>query len=435
MLRVLQADKNGIGEKLGIKKGDVLTSVNGQPLVDILDYEYYDSQERFSLTVLRGEEKKDIEVEKEDYESLALIFEDYCYLTPRGCANKCIFCFVDQLPKNQRKTLYVKDDDWRLSFASGTYVTLTNLREGEKERIADKKFSPIYVSVHATDDKVRRFLLGNDKAEPIMPLLGYFAEHGIVMHTQIVVCGGINDGDVLAKSIRDLYSLYPFVKSVAVVPVGLTGHREGLYPLTPITKSQAREILDVCESFDGEVFKKQGEHFVFCSDEMYLRAEAALPSPDFYGDYDQIENGVGLITKIVSEFDAALPLAKKPKSGSFTVLTGVSATPTMNLLCDRLKERFPKLNIEVKTLENNFLGNTVTVAGLLTGRDMARQLKGTKVNGTVLLPRVMMRETQDVFLDGMTLKEFSKAIGCKVEVVDCDGFAFVSAVCKGDFYE
>ncbi len=435
MLKVFHAEKNGVGAMLGIKKGDVLVAADGQPLVDILDFEYYDSQECFNLTLLRGGEEINIEVEKEDYESLDIVFEDQCYLTPRGCCNKCIFCFVDQLPKNQRKTLYVKDDDWRTSFASGTYVTLTNLRAGEKERIVDKKFSPIYVSVHATDDGIRRFLLGNKKAEPIMPLLTYFAEHGIVMHTQIVVCGGINDGNVLLKSIRDLYELYPSVKSVAVVPVGLTGHRDGLYPLSPITKEQARDIVSICESFDESVFKSIGEHFVFCSDEAYLRAELPLPKADFYGDYDQIENGVGLVTKMISEFDAALPLAEKPKSGGFTVLTGVSATSTINLLCDKLKNRFPELKIEVITLENNFFGKTITVAGLLTGRDMLQQLKGAKLMRTVLLPRVMMRETQDVFLDGMTLKEFSKEIGRKVKVVDCDGFAFVSAVCKGDFYE
>ena len=179
---------------------------------------------------------------KEDYETLGVVFEEYCYLSPRGCCNKCIFCFVDQLPKNQRKTLYVKDDDWRFSFGLGTYVTLTNLKEGEKERIAQKKFSPIYVSVHATDVEVRKFILGNPNAQPIMPLLEYFAQNGIVMHTQIVVCNGVNDGEVLFNTLKDLYSLYPQVRSVAVVPVGLTKHRQNLYPLNPITKTSAKQI-------------------------------------------------------------------------------------------------------------------------------------------------------------------------------------------------
>lgn len=435
MLKVLEVDKNGVGINYNVKNGDNLVAINGQPIADLLDFEYFDGQESFVLTVQRDGRIFDVNVNKADYETLGFSFEDYCYLTPRGCANKCIFCFVDQLPKNQRKTLYVKDDDWRLSFASGTYVTLTNLKEGEKERIAQKKFSPIFVSVHATDDTVRRFMLGNPNAQPLLPLLKYFADNGIVMHTQIVVCASVNDGEVLQKTLNDLYGLYPAVKSVAVVPVGLTSYRQDLYPLQPVNKQQAQAVLDICEQFDSNVYKATREHFVFCSDEMYLRAERQLPSAEFYGEYDQIENGVGLITKMVDEFDCALSLAKSYKHGGFTILTGESATSTIQMLCDKLKQRFPKIKIEVKTMVNNFFGKTVTVAGLLTGLDMANQLKGQKLFRTVIIPKVMMKETQDVFLDGMTLAEFSKALRKTVKVVDCDGFSFVSALCKGDFYE
>lgn len=435
MLKVSSVDKNGIGEQYGIKAGDIFTAINGQKIADILDFEYFDGQESFLLTLQREGNEIDLAISKKDYLPLGISFVEECYLTPRGCANKCIFCFIDQLPKNQRKTLYVKDDDWRLSFASGTYVTLTNLREGEKERIAQKKFSPIYVSVHATDEDVRRFMLGNKNAQPIMPLLKYFADNGIIMHTQVVVCAGVNDGEVLKKTLHDLYVLYPYVKSVAIVPVGLTSHREGLHEILPITKLQAESILDICVDFDDKVFERNGERFVFCSDEMYLRAEKQLPPAEYYGDYDQIENGVGLVTKLLDEFNHALPLAKKAKSGGFTILTGQSASPIMEKICLEIQQRFPRIKLSVKTMTNNFFGKTVTVAGLLTGRDMVEQLKGQKLNKTVLLPRVMMKETQEVFLDGMTLKEFSKAIRRSVKIVDCDGFSLVKAICKGDFYE
>ena len=435
MLKVSKVDKNGIGYNFGIASGDELVAIDGMPIADILDFEYFDGQSNFVLTISRNGETFDLPITKDDYVSLGITFTEECYLLPRGCANKCIFCFVDQLPKNQRKTLYVKDDDWRLSFASGTYVTLTNLKEGEKERIAQRKYSPIYVSVHATDDQVRRFMLGNQKAQPLMPLLKYFADNGIVMHTQIVVCAGVNDGQVLKQTLMDLYSLYPYVKSVAVVPVGLTCHRQNLYPIIPITQSQAQSILDICEDFNAQVFDKVNENFIYCSDEMYLRAKCDLPTADFYGDYDQIENGVGLITKFEDEFNSALSLAKRPKLGSYTLLTGESAFPFINDLCSKLNERFARIKLQVKKMTNNFVGNTVTVAGLLTGQDMVKQLKGQKLFKTVLIPKVMMKETQDVFLDGMTLKQFSKAIGRKVIVVDCDGFSFIKAICKGDFYE
>ena len=435
MLKVSKVDKNGIGYNFGIASGDELVAIDGRPIADILDFEYFDGQSNFILTINRDGKTIELPIVKEEYLSLGITFCEECYLVPRGCANKCIFCFIDQFPKNQRKTLYVKDDDWRLSFASGTYVTLTNLREGEKERIAQKKYSPIYVSVHATDDQVRRFMLGNSKAQPLMPLLKYFAEYGIVMHTQIVVCAGVNDGKVLKQTLTDLYSLYPYVKSVAVVPVGLTRHRQNLYPILPLTQQQAEAILDICEDFNAQVFDKEKENFIYCSDEMYLRANRQLPTTDFYGDYDQIENGVGLITKFEDEFNSAITLAKRPKLCSYTILTGESAFPFMEGLCSKIKERFSRLNINVKMMTNNFLGNTVTVAGLLTGQDMVNQLKGQKLFKTVLIPKVMMKETQNVFLDGMTLKQFSKAIGRKVLVVDCDGFSFVKAICKGDFYE
>lgn len=428
MLKILQLDKNSIAQKIGLKNDDVIVAFDGEKAKDMLDVAYYDNQSNFDITILRGDKEITLHVKKNAYVPMGWDFYEQCYIEPRWCANKCVFCFVDQLPKGQRPTLYVKDDDWRLSFVSGNYVTLTNITDQEVERIISKKFSPLYVSVHATDDTIRRKLLGNPKARPIMQLLKTFADGGITMHTQVVMCPDLNDGKVLEQTLKDLYSLYPAVKNLSVVPVGLTKHRDNLCNIQPVSEQVAKDTIHLVEAFDKKCFDQHGEHFAYCSDEMYLYAKIDVPDCDFYGDFDQLENGVGLIADTRYQFDLAFADSFKAKEGSFTIVTGVSATPIMKELIAKAQAKHPQLQANVVTVINKFFGETVTVAGLVVGQDIVSTLQNEpNVGDTLLLPRVMLREIEDVFLDGMTLEELKKITGKKIEVV-ADGYELCQAL-------
>lgn len=428
MLKISSIDKKSVSKKVGLKIDDEIVAFNGEKALDMLDVAFFDSQSNFTLTVLRRGKEKTFEVNKDSGQPMGWDFYDECYIEPRWCANKCVFCFVDQLPKGQRKTLYVKDDDWRLSFVSGNFVTLTNVSEKELERIISKKFSPLYVSVHATNDELRRKLLGNPKARPIMPLLKRLCDAGISVYTQIVMCPHLNDGAELKKSLSDLYSLYPAVRNVAIVPVGLTKHRADLCKISTVDKAVAAETVDLVEKFDRQCFEKHGEHFAYCSDEMYLYAERDVPDFTYYGDFEQLENGVGLIADFRYQFDLAFGDAVAAKAESFSVVTGVSATPLMNETLQRAKEKFPSLNANVITVKNRFFGETVTVAGLVVGQDIVATLRERDdVGDTLLLPRVMLRETEDVFLDGMTLQQLKDLTGKKI-IITADGYEFCQAV-------
>lgn len=428
MLKISGLDKNSIGRKVGLKKDDVIVAFNGQTAKDMLDVAYFDSQSIFNVTVERNGKQLTFDVNKDSNEAVGWDFYDECYIEPRWCANKCVFCFVDQLPEGQRKTLYVKDDDWRLSFVSGNFVTLTNISDAEVKRIKEKKFSPLYVSVHATDDIVRRNLLGNPKARPIMPLLKELADSGITLYTQVVMCPDYNDGQVLMQTMRDLFTLYPAVQNLAVVPVGLTKHRCGLHDLQMVSQQVASATVDLVESFDAECYAQTGQHFVYCSDEMYVYAQREIPSYDYYGDFEQLENGVGLVADMRYQFDLALKDAVAAQKGSFTVVTGVAATPFVQQVLDRAKGFFPELNVNVVTVVNKFFGETVTVAGLVVGQDIVATLKNcANVGDTLLLPRVMLREIEDVFLDGMTLDELKRTVGKKI-IVTSDGYEFCQAI-------
>ncbi len=428
MLKISGIDKKSVAKKIGLKIDDEIVAFNGEMALDMLDVAYFDSQSDFSITVQRGDKQHTFAVSKDCGQPMGWDFYDECYVEPRWCANKCVFCFVDQLPKGQRKTLYVKDDDWRLSFVSGNFVTLTNVSDKELERIISKKYSPLYVSVHATDDELRRKLLGNPKARPIMPLLKQLCDAGISVYTQIVMCPHLNDGAQLQKSLEDLFGLYPAVRNVAIVPVGLTKHRDGLCKVSPVDETVAKNTVQLVESFDAACYAKTGQHFAYCSDEMYLYANVDVPSYSYYGDFEQLENGVGLIADFRYQFDLAFADAVAAKGGSFSVVTGVSATPLMNETLKRAKEKFPHLNANVITVVNKFFGETVTVAGLVVGQDIVSTLQGREdVGDTLLLPRVMLRETEDVFLDGMTLQQLKDLTGKKV-VVTADGYEFCQAV-------
>lgn len=430
MLKISSIERGSTAAKTGLKKDDLIVEFNGQPAVDMLDVAYFDSQSEFTVGITRGDKKLTFGVKKDVNEPMGWDFYDECYIEPRWCANKCVFCFVDQLPKGQRPTLYVKDDDWRLSFVSGNFVTLTNLSDKELARILDKKFSPLYVSVHATDDTIRRKLLGNPRARDIMPLLKQFADGGINMYTQVVMCPGLNDGEVLRKTLTDLYSLYPAVQNVAIVPVGLTKFRCGLADLRLVTQFEANAAIDLVETFDADCFAKTGQHFAYCSDEMYVYAKRELPPAEYYGDFNQLENGVGLVADTRYQFDLAFADAVAAKKGSFTLVTGVSAGPIIQQLVDKAKAKFPELNANVVAVVNKFFGETVTVAGLVVGGDIVETLKGRDdIGDTLILPRVMLREIEDVFLDGMTLTEFKQLTGKNVEIVS-DGYETCLALLK-----
>ncbi len=432
MLKIKSIEKNSIAYRLGLKRDDVIEAFNGDPAKDMLDVAYFDSQADFSVTVGREGKKITFNVHKNSDFPMGWDFYDESFIEPRWCANKCVFCFVDQLPRGQRKTLYVKDDDWRLSFVSGNFVTLTNISDEEIARIKDKKFSPLYVSVHATDDNLRRKLLGNPKARPILPLLKELAQCGITIYTQVVMCPDLNDGEILKKTMMDLFELYPAVQNLAVVPVGLTKYRCGLQDLQPVSKQVANETITAVETFDAECYAKIGRHFVYCSDEMYVYAEREIPPYEYYGDFEQLENGVGLVADMRYQFDLALRDAVAPKKGSFTVVTGVAATPFIQQVLDKAKHLFPTLDVNIVTVINKFFGETVTVAGLVVGRDIVDALGAAEnVGETLLLPRVMLKETEDVFLDGMTLDELKKITGKKI-IVTSDGYEFCQTIleCK-----
>ncbi len=428
MLKINKIEKKSIAKRIGLKVNDEIIMFNGEKALDMLDVAYFDSQSDFTLTVQRGTHQKTFTVNKDCGEPMGWDFYDDCYIEPRWCANKCVFCFVDQLPKGQRKTLYVKDDDWRLSFVSGNFVTLTNISDADVQRIISKQFSPIYVSVHATEDDLRRKLLGNTTARPIMPLLKQLADGGISMYTQVVMCPQLNDGEHLKKTLTDLFTLYPSVKNVAIVPVGLTKHRCDLQKISLVDEKVANETIEFVEQFDENCFKKTGKHFAYCSDEMYLYAKRDVPNFEYYGDFEQLENGVGLIADFRYQFDLAFADAKKVKKGSFSVVTGVSATPLMQETLDKIRSQFPELDANVITVHNKFFGETVTVAGLVVGQDIVSALRDSnKVGDTLLLPRVMLRETEDVFLDGMTLQQLKDITGKKI-IITADGYEFCQAV-------
>lgn len=412
MAKIIAVQKGGIGEELGLEIGDELLGFNGEQIVDVLDYAFYDSQEEFTLNLRTKQgEKVDIDIEKEEDESLGLELDESVQLEPMRCKNKCLFCFVDQLPKGMRDTLYVKDDDYRLSFVSGNYVTLSNIGQKELDRIAKLRLSPLYISVHAFDREIKTKLVSNPESAKVFDKMDFLANHGITMHTQIVLCKNINDGKVLDKTLEELYKRYPSVKTVAVIPVGLTGHRQKLYPLESFGKEDAVKVIAQVEEFN----KKAGGEFCWCSDEFYIKAEKQLPPYESYGDFDQIENGVGLCAEFEEEFLSALDEVGGSKAElNIASVTGQSFKDILKSLCEKLKDKYPNVNLRVKDIYNDFFGRSITVAGLITAGDIIKQFKDAPEY--TIIPSNMLREFTDTFLDGVTVGELEKALGTHIVV-------------------
>ena len=409
--------------------GDAVISINGNKIIDVLDYKFFAYDSRLKVLLRRPDGSEyEVTVHKSEGGDLGLEFESYLMDTPRSCANNCVFCFIDQLPGGMRRTMYFKDDDARLSFLLGNYITLTNLSKREIERIIALHISPINDSVHTTNPELRCKMLQNPRAGESIETMRRFAQAGIVMNCQIVCCPGLNDGEELLRSMRELEEMYPGVHSVSIVPVGLTRYREGLYPLTPFTEGLAGETIDMVTAFGDECLKRHGTRIFFCGDELYIKAERELPPDEFYEEHTQLENGVGMIRLLETEFRSALMLSDEPDGVPFSIATGVSAAPYFEKLLGMAKEKYGTIKGQVYAIENDFFGRSINVTGLITGQDLIKQLKGRALGERLLISQNMLRREEMDFLDDVTLEQASKELGVPIYPIEQDGFALWDAM-------
>ncbi len=425
-----------IAEEMELCPGDCLVAINGQEIEDIFDYHYLVEDDFITVLVrkVNGEEWE-LEIEKEYDEDLGITFENGLMDDYKSCSNKCIFCFIDQMPPGMRDTLYFKDDDSRLSFLQGNYITLTNMKEHDLERIITYKLAPINISVHTTNPELRCEMLHNRFAGEALKKLDRLYEAGIEMNGQIVLCKGVNDGKELERTISDLAAKMPYMQSLSVVPVGLSKFREGLYPLEPFTKEDAREVLAIIHKWQDICFEKWGRHFVQAGDEWYLLAEMDLPVEERYDGFIQLENGVGMIRLLLNEFREALAEEQgDDKKRSMTIATGKLAGPFLQELSQEFMEKFTNTEIQVVPIRNDFFGERITVSGLLTGQDLEKQLKEIDLKGRLLLPSNVLRMGEQVFLDDMTLEELAASLQVKIDIVKSSGQDLVDSM-KGEMDE
>ena len=411
------------------KVGDRLISINDNKILDVLDYKFFAYDRKLKVVLSRPDgHEYTIHVHKNEGGDLGLDFESYLMDKPRSCANNCVFCFIDQLPKGMRPTMYFKDDDARLSFLLGNYITLTNLSKREIQRIIDLHVSPVNVSVHTTNPELRCQMLRNPRAGEGIEVMRRFAEAGIIMNCQIVCCPGLNDEQELQRTMEDLSGMYPSVHSVAIVPVGLSKFREGLYPLTPFTKEHAAKTIDQITAFGDECLQKYGCRIFYCGDEMYLKAEREMPEEEFYGDFAQLENGVGMLRLLETEFRSALKLSQDMDYTPFSIATGTSVNPLFKKLCALAKEKYPEMEAHVYAIENDFFGHSINVSGLITGGDLINQLKGKDLGKRLFISQNMLRRQEMDFLDDISLEQASEALGVPIYPVEQDGFALFDAI-------
>lgn len=421
--KIISVDEGSPAARAGLAAGETLLQIDGTAIRDVLDYKFYSYDARLTLKVLEqdGETVREVRVRKREGEPLGLNFEHYLMDGMKQCSNKCVFCFIDQLPKGMRKTLYVKDDDARMSFLMGNYISMTNLSEADVDRILRMHISPVNISVQTTNPELRVKMLRNKRAGEALAIMDRFAEGGITMNCQLVVCKGLNDGDELKRSLHDLKKLYPAVNTISVVPFGMTDHREGLYLLEPTDKAAAEAILDIVEPFAEECLRELGTRLVWCGDELYLKAERPLPDTEYYEDFTQFENGIGMLPLFMEEFRLALPDYEGRSARPFTIATGAAAAPSLALLLDEAAAKCDNLNGKVVEIRNDFFGHRVSVAGLITGQDLIAQLKGCDLGERVLISANMLRDGGDVFLDDYTPQQVSDAIGVPIVPVEIDG--------------
>ena len=421
---------NSIAQELEIEPGDMLLAVNDEELTDIFDYQFMTEDEYLTILIEKpGGEQWELEIEKDMDEDIGLVFEQGLMDDYRSCCNKCIFCFIDQMPPGMRETLYFKDDDSRLSFLQGNYITLTNMKDADIDRIIRFNLAPINISIHTMNPELRCKMLNNRFAGQALKKIDRLYEAGVPMNGQIVLCKGVNDGDELDFSIREMMKYLPVLESVSVVPVGLTKYRENLYPLESFEKEDAEKVIDMIESYQKEAFRQYGTHFIHASDEWYLLAGREMPPAESYDGYIQLENGVGMIRLMDSEFNEALENAvPSDMNRSVTCVTGMLAYPFISSLAQRIGTKFPNVKVDVAGIRNDFFGEKITVAGLLTGQDIYAQLKDRDLGDALILPTVVLRSGEKVFLDDMTVDELSERLSVPIMVADCSGDSFLDTV-------
>ncbi len=427
--RISSVFPRSIADRHGICAGETLISISGTPVLDLVDYQFLTARPALDLLVESADgAQRHVHIQKRTGDALGMILESNLMSCPKTCANHCVFCFIEQMPPGMRESLYVRDDDWRLSLMAGNFVTLTNLPRQEMDRMIERKASPIYVSVHTTNGELRRRMLKHIHADRIMEHLQRFADHGISFHCQVVLCPGINDGAELDRTLSDLASLAPHALTCALVPVGLTRYREHLDPLRPYTKEEARQVLAQAHAFQEKMLSAHGTRFVFPSDEFYQIADMPLPDADSYEDFPQFENGVGLLARLKDEFETALrldPDESENRERRVIMATGTSVAPFMRGLLAAHPVR--GVTVDVHPILNRFFGETVTVSGLITGQDLVAQLKGAEAD-EILITESMLREGESVFLDDMTLTQAQETLGIRITPVPDDGAELLYAL-------
>lgn len=421
-VKISGVERHSPAAKAGLQVGETLLQIDSNEIEDVLDYRFYMTAERLTLLVQSPDgEKRRVRIRKGEYEDLGLDFETYLMDEQRSCRNKCVFCFIDQMPPGMRETLYFKDDDARMSFLYGNYITLTNLSEHDIERTIRMKISPINISVHTTNPELRCRMMNNRFAGKALDIMQRLANAGIAMNAQLVLCPGLNDGEELKRSLRDLLKLAPTLKTISCIPVGLTKYRDNLYPLRPYTKDEAAATIDLIDSFGDQALEAFGDRICYASDEFYLLAGRKLPAPAFYGDFNQLENGVGMLTLQRQQFEMALEdFEPDDKPRSLSIVTGLAAAPQIKELVSLAEKRWPGLHCTVYPVVNDFFGHNITVAGLITGRDMIAQLKGKDLGERLLFPDVMLRFHTDVFLDDITQSQIEDELGVPMVPVQAD---------------
>ena len=422
-------EKGSIAENKGIMPGDMLLKINGNEINDVLDYRFYINDRRLRLLLRTAEGKlRLMQIKKDEFDDIGLEFETYLMDRQRSCKNKCVFCFIDQLPKGLRKSLYFKDDDSRLSFLFGNYITLTNLTDAEAERIIKMHISPVNISVHTMNPELRVKMMANPKAGESLKYLRRFAEAGIAVNTQLVLCPGINDGAELEYSLNELSKLYPAVKSIAAVPVGLTDHRQGLYRLEPYNEQTAGEVIDIIDNFNRRFEAVNGEIIAYAADEFYLKAKRPMPPEEYYNDFPQLENGVGMWALLKAEFERALEDCTVTKlDRKVTAVTGEAAYPLISELAEKAEKKIEGLKVNVVAVKNKLLGKMITVSGLLCGEDIVSAVSGMDLGEELIIPPNCLRSEGDMFLDDMTVDGLSEKLGIKITQNGSSGDELLSA--------
>lgn len=433
--------ENSIAERKHIEVGDEILEMNGNILKDFIDFIYYEANSKISMKIKKSDgTERDISFKKSEYDHIGIAFEGDGIGRYQACINRCKFCFIDQLPRGLRKSLYFKDDDWRLSFVMGNYVTLTNVPDEEFDRIIERKVSPLYISVHATDMEVRSCLLGQTRNGNLLPRLRRLAEAGIFFNCQVVLCKGLNDGKILDKTIEDLSEFIPYCQSVALIPVGLTKYREKLAKLELIDEEAAKDIIAIAGKWQRKLMKEKGTRFAFCADEIYIQAKREFPLYEEYEGFSQLEDGVGMVRLFLSELEDALEHYSYAKIKPYraSIATGEAAYPHIKFAAEKVSEAFG-IEIKVYKIINHFFGETITVAGLLTAKDITEQLEGKDLGDALFITNTMLRDREDYFLDDVKLTELEERLNTTITASNPDGFSFVEAFLnynnEGERYE